>query len=146
MTGWDDDDRLLAALRDMARTRSAVPREVVDAAKAAFAWHDVDAELAGLVYDSALDDRLLTSVRGDHRFLIFEVRDLTLEVEVGPEALFGQFLPPQRTTVVNRLRNGETTGSPVDDTGCFVIQPPPPESFSLSWTYEGRSVRTDWVT
>ncbi|MGW0196574.1 hypothetical protein [Nonomuraea sp. NPDC003201] len=142
---WEDDDHLLAALREAEQAVSAVPAEAVEAAKAVFSWHDADAELALLVYDSALDDQLLATVRGGRRVLIFELRDQTLEVEVGPDALLGQFQPPRYGTVVKRQRDGEQVSSTVDSTGCFVIQPAPSGGFCLSWSYEGRSVRTGWL-
>src|SRR5258708_12398028 len=44
---WDDEE-LLAALRQAHRARQAVPPEFVEAAKSAFAWHDIAAELAQL--------------------------------------------------------------------------------------------------
>ena len=43
--GWDNDD-LLAALREALRAREAVPPEFVEAARNAFAWHNIDSELA----------------------------------------------------------------------------------------------------
>src|SRR5215469_9189705 len=49
--GWDDEE-LLAALRQALTARRAVPAEFVEAGKNAFAWHDIDAELAQLTYDS----------------------------------------------------------------------------------------------
>jgi hypothetical protein len=51
---WDDEE-LLAALREALAERQAVPPEFVEAAKNAFAWHNIDAELAELTYDSSRD-------------------------------------------------------------------------------------------
>ena len=45
--GWDDEE-LLAALRQALTARRAVPPEFVEAGKNAFAWHNIDAELAQL--------------------------------------------------------------------------------------------------
>jgi len=42
------DDRLLEALRQAVAARQAIPAEFVAAAKNAFAWHNIDAELAQL--------------------------------------------------------------------------------------------------
>ncbi len=58
---WDDEE-LLAALRQAHRARQAVPPEFVEAAKSAFAWHNIDAELAQLTYDSY---RAASHGRGD---------------------------------------------------------------------------------
>ena len=46
------DEVLLAALHEAVADREAVPPAFVAAAKGAFAWHDIDAELAQLIYDS----------------------------------------------------------------------------------------------
>src|SRR5262249_56172362 len=55
------DDELLAALRHAVAARQAVPAEFVAAAKNAFAWHNIDAELAQLTYDSIRDAGLAPS-------------------------------------------------------------------------------------
>ena len=57
MTGawWEDDDALLAAVKRAIREAEDVPPEFVEAAKTSFAWHNIDAELAALTYDSSAD-------------------------------------------------------------------------------------------
>jgi hypothetical protein len=50
---WDDDDALLSAVRVALATHDDVPASFVEMGKASFAWHDIDAELAALSYDSA---------------------------------------------------------------------------------------------
>ncbi len=60
--GWDDDD-LLVALRQAVRERQAVPPELVEAARSAFAWRNFDAEPARLSYDSARDGGRAASMR-----------------------------------------------------------------------------------
>ena len=52
---WTDDDRLLAALRRADEAARQVPPEFVADGKAIFTWHDIDAELASLTYDSAAE-------------------------------------------------------------------------------------------
>jgi len=39
---WDDET-VLAALREAQRAREAVPPEFIEAAKGAYAWHNIDA-------------------------------------------------------------------------------------------------------
>ena len=51
---WDDD-RLLAALGQALKAREAVPSWFIETGKNAFAWHNIDAELAQLTYDSEQD-------------------------------------------------------------------------------------------
>lgn len=49
---WSDDDELLSALRAALREERDVPGHFVDAGKAVFTWHSIDAELAAITYDS----------------------------------------------------------------------------------------------
>jgi len=51
---WDDE-RLLAALSEALKASQAVPSWFVETGKNAFAWHNIDAELAQLTYDSNID-------------------------------------------------------------------------------------------
>ena len=44
--------QLLAALRAALAEYESVPPEFIEAAENAFAWHNIDAELARLTYDS----------------------------------------------------------------------------------------------
>ncbi len=60
---WDDE-QLLAALKESLRARQAVPPEFVEAAKNAYAWHNIDAELAQLTYDSIRDQDAVPAACG----------------------------------------------------------------------------------
>ena len=60
---WADDDQLFAALKEAMRAARAVPPEFVEAGKSAYAWRNIDAELASLTYDSTRD--LVPSVRSE---------------------------------------------------------------------------------
>ena len=51
---WDDE-QLLAALGEAMRARREVPGWFVETGKNAYAWHNIDAELAQLTYDSLGD-------------------------------------------------------------------------------------------
>src|SRR5581483_9092583 len=44
---WDDE-RLLAALREALRARQDVPAWFIETGQGAYAWHDIDAQLARL--------------------------------------------------------------------------------------------------
>ena len=63
----DGDDRLIEVLRRALAEADEVPTEVVAAARAAWTWRTIDAELAALVHDSTLDDQELAGVRGRRR-------------------------------------------------------------------------------
>jgi len=152
MTGqwWSDDDHLLTALDDALRAARAVPRDFVEAGKAAYTWHGVDAELAALTYDSALDEpRVLAANRAEPaplRALTFASAELTVELEVTEDALLGQIVPPQPGEVEVRLADGQVVSAPIDELGCFVVRPIPSGSFRLHCRIVGGSaVLTDWL-
>ena len=77
-----DDDELIARLRAIARRADPVPAPLRDAARAAFGLRDVDARLAELVRDSAVDASA-TAIRGPGtRMLSFEAGTAVIECEV----------------------------------------------------------------
>ena len=50
-----NDDELLAALGRALQAQEVVPDAVLEAAKGAYAWRTIDAELAALTFDSVAD-------------------------------------------------------------------------------------------
>ncbi|HKA97468.1 MAG TPA: hypothetical protein VKD66_14470 [Streptosporangiaceae bacterium] len=148
--GWDDDDTLLAALKEAVRARRAVPPEFVEAGKNAFAWHNIDAELAQLTYDSSRDLELVPSVRTESasiRALTFSSPHLTIELEVTPDSLVGQVIPAQSAVITIQPRSGAETVVPSDEIGLFSIRPIPPGPFRLYCrTDAGLDVMTGWIT
>ena len=147
--GWDDD-ALLAALREALRAREAVPPEFVEAAKSAFAWHNIDAELAQLTYDSSRDAEYVPGLRAEAasiRALTFTSARLTIELEVTSDALLGQVIPPQAGVITVQPRDGAETEYPADEIGCFSIRPIPPGPFRLHCrTGAGIDALTGWIT
>ena len=104
--GWDDET-LLAALRQALRARQAVAPEFIEAGRNAFAWHNIDAELAQLTYDSTRDAAHAPSMRAEAasiRALTFTSAHLTIELEVTHDSLLGQIVPGQAGTVMVRRR------------------------------------------
>ena len=95
----DGDDRLVEVLRRALAEADEVPTEVVAAARAAWTWRTIDAELAALVHDSTLDDQELAGVRGAAtvRALSFTVGEHFLELEVAEDgdrrSIVGQVMP-----------------------------------------------------
>src|SRR6184192_1958843 len=79
------DEMILASLRMAAATREPVPAGVLQAARDAFAWRLIDAELAELVADSACELAYVgTRGGGQSRLVTFEVPGGTfLELEAG---------------------------------------------------------------
>jgi hypothetical protein len=148
-TDWDDDE-LLTALRQALRARAAVPSGFVEAARNAFAWHNIDAELAELTYDSGRDDELAASIRAEAasvRALTYRSVRLTIELEVGRDALLGQIVPAQAATVTVQPASGTGAGVRTDEIGCFAIRPIPASPFRLLFaTAAGVETLTGWIT
>ncbi|MDA0638605.1 hypothetical protein OUY22_34795 [Nonomuraea sp. MCN248] len=147
---WKDDERLLAALRRADEAAREVPLEFVAAGKAIFTWYDIDAELASMTYDSAAERGQPSPTRGpEHvplRALIFATGEVTIELEVGQEALLGQLVPARPGTAYTHLVTGGVVESAIDESGCFVFRPAPSQAFRLQCRpASGTNVVTDWI-
>ncbi|MEQ6902687.1 hypothetical protein [Nocardioides sp. YIM 152588] len=145
MTRWDDDDELVAALRE-ARA-GAVTDADREAARAAFAWRTIDEELLQLSHDSALEEAVL--VRGDGedapRVLGFEGADFSLELEVDGDTLIGQVVPGRRCEVAVVTPGGATRSS-TDASGLFSLAAPDRRPIRITVSDAGRTVSTEWLT
>lgn len=146
---WDDEE-VLAALQQALRAQRAVPPEFIEAGKNAFAWHNIDAELAQLTYDSTLDSSLELSLRAEAasiRALTFTSAHLTIELEVGQDSLLGQIIPAQSATIRIQPREDAEKVLATDEIGCFSVQPIPPGQFRIHChTAAGVGALTGWIT
>lgn len=146
--GWDDEE-LLAALGEAIRARQTVPEWFVETGKNAYAWHNIDAELAQLTYDSSRDQEVVAAVRSEAasiRALTFTSSRLSIELEVAEGSLFGQIIPPRAGTLEIHT-TASVTSSPVDETGCFEVDPIPTSPFRIRCrTGDGTDVLTGWIT
>ncbi len=145
---WDDE-QLLAALGEAMRARRGVPEWFVETGKNAYAWHNIDAELAQLTYDSLGDRERAAAVRSEAasiRALTFTSARLSIELEVGEGSLLGQIIPPRAGTLEVHTTAG-VASSPVDEIGCFAVTPIPTSPFRLRCrTEDGTDVLTGWIT
>jgi hypothetical protein len=151
---WDDE-QLLAALRESVRARLAVPPWFTQTARNSYAWHDIDAELAQLTYDSSHDQDLEAITRSvstrsepaSIRALTFTSAQLAIELEVTADSLIGQIVPPRPGILEYECTGGEIAVVPIDEIGCFCIQPVPDDTFRLRCrTEDGVDVVTNWFT
>jgi hypothetical protein len=144
-----DDEELLAALGEALRAREAVPGWFVETGKNAYAWHNIDAELAQLTYDSSRDQDAVAVVRSEAasiRALTFTSARLSIELEVAEGSLVGRIIPPRAGTLEVHTTAG-VTSSPVDEIGCFAVAPIPANPFRLRCrTEDGADVLTGWIT
>ncbi len=143
-----DDDKLLAALREALSASDAVPAWFVETGKNAYAWHNIDAELAQLTYDSFSDQRMATATRSETasiRALTFTSANLSMELEVSEDSLLGQIIPPRAGMLEIHTKTGVITTS-VDEIGCFAVDPKPDTSFRLRCRIaDGTDVLTGWI-
>jgi hypothetical protein len=153
----NEDERLLAELRQLGRILDPVPAEVLFAARGSLAWRRLDADLAELSFDSLVDGDLeLAGVRsGDDsvRLVSFDGPDLTVEVEVARlgarRRLVGQLVPPQAATIQLRSPSqsgGAGTEARADTLGRFTLDlvSTGPASLRCSLA-SGRTIETGWV-
>jgi hypothetical protein len=148
---WNDDEQLLAALDEAIRTVRDVPDRFVQSARATYAWHGIDAELATLTRDSTVSDLVGGSVfRAEPaalRALTFSAPQLTIEVEITGQALVGQVVPEQHVELEIRIEGEPPQPIPVDEVGSFVIRPAPSSAFRLYFrTADSRGILTDLIT
>lgn len=123
------DDRLVEELRRAAGRFDPVPAIVDAAARAAYTWRTIDAELAQLTWDSADREDALAGVRGvgTARLLTFETPAIVVDVEVTETGdvrrLLGQVQGALQGPVSLELRHaGGVTPVDIDDLGRFVAE------------------------
>jgi hypothetical protein len=141
------DEQLLAELREALNTAEQVPDGFVAAGKAAFAWRTVDAELAALAQE-ATDADALAGVRAERaavRALSFLASDISIELEVTPDALLGQLVPARPGTIEVQAQDGSRQAVTVDESGWFAIRPLPSAMFRLHLQTANDNVITEWV-
>jgi hypothetical protein len=147
LDGWDDE-QLLVALREAMRARRVVPDSFVDTGKSTYTWHNIDAELAQLTYDSSREPAVgLRAETASIRALTFTSARVSLELEVAETSLLGQVIPPRAGTLEAQTGAGAITSTPVDEIGCFAVEPIPASPFRLRFrAADGTDVLTGWIT
>ncbi len=153
MTDATDDDGILDELAGMLGRVDPIPPQVTLAARSALAWRRMDADLAELLHDSALEAAAGAVTRSTARLraLTFEAPSgLTLEVEITPQVdrrlLIGQMVPPAAARLVVRHSGGAATVES-DSLGRFRVEGVHPGPVSLRCEpLEGVAIETGWVT
>ena len=147
---WHDDDHLFASLARALKEAEDVPPRLVETGKAIFAWHTIDAELADLTYDSSRTrPEPVGTMRAQDaslRALTYATPELTVELDITPDAVLGQILPPQPGSVTIYLAGGPADAAPIDEMGFFAIRPVPAVSFRLRCTTaSGLDIKTGLI-
>jgi len=143
-------DPLLTSLFSVVGNVDPVPASVVEAARAAYIWRTIDAELAELTADSAMATAGVRSSSAP-RLLTFEGAGVEVEVEVAQTGstrrLTGQLVPvgPARVTV---RWSGGTHEAMADDLGRFAAEGIPAGTVSLVVDRAGAEhpIVTSWIS
>lgn len=146
----DDNEReLLDALQRVLEVVDAPPAHVIANAREAFTWHGVDAELAELVYDSAIEAAPAVRAADAARQVTFRAPGLEIEVEVVSERtriVVGQLVPAQAAAIELR-QDAATRTTEADALGRFSFDAVSPGAIKLTVvTASGATVQTEGLT
>jgi hypothetical protein len=142
-------DPMFATLRNVIDHADPVPQAVVEAARAAYTWRTIDAELAELTADSAMATAGVRSASAP-RLLTFEGAGVEVEVEVAHTGstrhLSGQLVPMGPAQITVRWSSG-TRETTADDLGRFAVDRVPAGSVSLAILRTGadQAIVTSWI-
>jgi hypothetical protein len=120
---WDDDQHILEDLSDALR-EAALASTIAEYGKGAYAWRTVDQDLllASLSLDSTLERvQERRSDPGGARVLVFTAPPLSLELEVMPDRLVGQIVPPGPGGIQIETPDGAAFQVEADDVGFFDL-------------------------
>jgi hypothetical protein len=151
------DDELLGGLRELFDRVDPPPQEVTEFARAALGWRSLEADLAELLEDSALETGLATATRSGaatSRRLSFRGAELAIEVEVGPEAegsrrVMGMLVPASGmvTIEVQELEGGILATVETDVLGRFRLELPDARRIRFRVARsDGPPVESSWVS
>ena len=147
----DDTEDLDRSLTGLYGRVDPVPPTVISAARSAYTWRTIDAELAELTFDSELtpEGAGRRGMAAVDRELTFTAGPCTVELSVGASSgptktLVGQVVPADATEVVAHSGGGERR-APVDEIGRFRIEGVAPGPVRLVVQLaDARSISTDW--
>jgi hypothetical protein len=150
VTGADEhlpaSDRILMKALAEALGGDQPPADLAARCEGLLGWLDVDAELAELLDQSALD---LTGTRGPGSTptLEFTVADgsCVIEISTTEDVLRGQLLGGEAQQVVVRTSAGTSQSALVDELGAFEISNPSSGTIRLEFELlDGRRIHSDW--
>lgn len=150
----DPEQRFFDEVRAAVSHVDPVPPNVLEAARAAFCWRSVDAELAELIYDSSEQSLALASVRGGSslRLLTFESDEVSLDLQVVAEGerrtIIGE-LGPEQPAEIQVLHADGMTRVHTDERGRFRVDRIVTGAVSLRCRLladADRIVTTNWLT
>ena len=116
------DEAILHALGLSLSQGEPLPPRALEFATGAFAWRDVEGDLAELLHDSVLEEAVVLRDETCLRLLVFQAGDITLDIEQTPKKLNGSLSPPATYRVA--LHDGTQPAVPTvltDEAGMFEL-------------------------
>lgn len=145
----DSDDALLGELREALAESSAVPPDFLAAARAAYAWRAIEADLllAELAFDSAQDEQLATRAGpgGSTRVLVFDGAGYRIEAQVSAGGIVGQVTPAGGGRVSCQTASDTFDEAVIDEQGCFILRSPAAGAVRLRVRSARHELATSWV-
>lgn len=143
-----EDEILLAGLRKGLDESDPVPSDVTSFAKAAFSWQEIDAELAGLDFDS-VEEGTPAGVRSSAtaRMISFQAGQWMIDIEYDEVAgrLIGA-ISPQTSHTIEFHTAGAFFTTESDDAGRFEAEGVARGPLSLVLRFpDGQVIKTQWV-
>lgn len=151
----EPEARLLGELSGHFARTDPVPADVLAAAYAAIELRDLDAQLAQLLRDTALDDdKELAGVRGavatrSLTFAMGQERFVEVDVEMAGElrVLTGYVVPATGGTITVEHTAGGPLHGAIDDGGRFAVEGVPGGPVRLRIAIDGAAaIVTEWLT
>ena len=153
--GPDPDELFIAELRSFFAETDPVPPLVIETARASLGWRRLDAGLAELLSDSALEEERFALARGGGapaRAVTFSSDELTIDIEVHVDdqsrTLLGQLSPAAAATIEIQTIAEALFTADADRLGRFRVRLPAGGAIRLRIVDPegGPPVETSWIT
>lgn len=144
---WSDDE-LLQELRAALQEASG-DEGVIRAARAAFTWRTVDADIELLCLDAAYGQSIDAPVRSGwwdaSRMLAFHGERMSVEIEIDEAGIVGQLTPPRSGRIKLVTSEGPQATTQADEAGRFTFPPPTSGPLRLDFRIGADRFVTEWV-